>query len=189
MPRGRPPKNNNVIVFNDVLSVPKNNKNKTKKNKRSKINHVPLLNDIDSHDPLNNFMNQSNNPDHIIEVKRRGRKKGRNKKEELDYKPDDVIDYMIRNFPYMGIEKIKDRVLDGLKTKKIMDETPYMLSKFLHNGIVHYYDDYGTILNSDCVVVGYFVKNDDGSESKYMIDLNKKDNRSFQEVIDHIESL
>ncbi len=198
MPRGRPPKNNlnqklhtvpDQQLFDETnfKIVAKNNK-KNKNKKQNTCVNQPIDSNFDALINETNNLSLNNEPEQITQVKKRGRKRGRKKKEELDFKPDDVIEYMIRNFPYMGIEKIKDRVLNGLKTKKLMDETPYMLSKFLHNGANHYYDDYGMILNDDCVVVGYFVKNDDGSESKYMIDLNKKDTRSYQEIIDHIES-
>jgi hypothetical protein len=171
MVRGRPSKNYDANN-DDIESFKKNDKC---------IN----LKDQDLNESVTvNHSDQSQNSD----VKKRGRKKGRGRKDELDFKPEAVIDYMIRNFPYMGIEKIKHRVLDGLKTKRNMNDTPYMLCKFSHNGANHYHDDYGTILNADCMVVGYLVKNDDGSEKKYMIDIKKKDTRSYQEVIDQIES-
>lgn len=202
MPRGRPPKNKNnnvnknLTMDTDGMNCPakkkkyqrkkkqENGKKEKGKKEKENLEHPSLPFSDPILDPLFDHLGNSIK----IEGKKRGRKRGRKKKED-EIKPEDVIDYMIRNFPRMGIEKIKDRVLNGLKTKKLMDETPYTLDKILHNGIYYYQDAYGTILNADGIIVGYSVKNDDESESKYMIDLDKKDTRSYQEVIDHIESM
>ena len=122
------------------------------------------------------------------EAKKRGRKRGRKKKEtELLFKPEEVIDYVHRNFPLMGIDRIRDKVIDGLKVMREFGDSPYLLYKFTYSDTIYYYDNEGAILNTDGKLVGYFVKQQDGNNKMYMFKRKNKDVRSFQEVIDSIE--
>lgn len=119
--------------------------------------------------------------------KKRGRKKGKNKKDEL-MKPEDVLDYMIRNFPNMEIEKIRNKVLDGLKNKKKMEDEPYILDKFPLNGKSYYYDDNGIVFDIDANIVGFFVSHDNGTKKLYMIN-DDNNNMTYDEIIASIENI
>jgi hypothetical protein len=124
-----------------------------------------------------------------LDAKKRGRKRGRKKRNhELVFKPHEVIDYMIRNFPHMQIEKIREKVINGLMMMRDIGDNPYLLCKFSHDGKVYYYDDKNTILNPDGQVVGYFIQQPDGSNKMYMINLKNKDDRTYQQIIDSIEA-
>jgi hypothetical protein len=124
------------------------------------------------------------------EAKKRGRKRGRKKKEEyLLFKPEEVIDFVHRNFPLMGIDRIRDKVIDGLKIMREFGDSPYLLYKFTYDDTIYYYDNEGAILNTDGKLVGYFVKQKDGNNKMYMFKRKNKDIRTFQEVIDSIERL
>jgi hypothetical protein len=125
------------------------------------------------------------------EPKKRGRKSGRKKdSQDMLLKIDDVLDYMARNYPHLGIDKIRDKIIIGIKEMKSIETNPHLLYKFKHNDMTYYYDEKGAIYNPDGKVVGYFVKHDNNSiDSKmYMIESKNKDTRTFQEVIDSIEN-
>lgn len=122
------------------------------------------------------------------EPKKRGRKSGRKKTDqEFLLKPEKVLEYMIRNYPSLGIDKIRDQIIIGLKEMKTIEEEPYRLYKFRYNGNDYYCDEKFAIYNTDAKVVGYFVKRPNDSKKMYMIDSKDKDTRTFQEVIDSIE--
>lgn len=124
------------------------------------------------------------------EAKKRGRKRGRRKKgEEFIMKPEDVLDYMIRNFPGMKLEHIRDKVIKGLKLKRDIGENYYVLDKFIYKGLVYYYDSRNTILNSDAQFVGFFINQDDGSKKIQFLKSSQEDNRTYEAVIDDIERI
>jgi len=122
------------------------------------------------------------------EAKKRGRKRGRRKKEsDILFTPQEVIDYIDRNYPLMGIDRIREKVIEGLKTMREFGDSPYLLYKFTYDDTVYYYDDKGAILNTDGQLVGYFILQTDGNNKMYMFKRKNKDTRTFQEVIDSIE--
>lgn len=124
------------------------------------------------------------------EAKKRGRKRGRRKKgEEFIMKPEDVIDYMIRNFPDMQIEKIKDKVIKGLRLKRDIGENYYVLDKFMYNGEIYYYDSRNSILNSDAQFVGFFLDQEDGTKKIQFLRQPNDDTRTYEQIIADIESI
>jgi len=177
MPRGRPRKNKKIDTM--LLNLDQNEVSDPPRQKRKYVRKKkPEQNKADDGTIIK------------PEAKKRGRKRGRKKKEqELLLKPDEILEYMIRNFPYMGIEKIKDKVINGLKVMKDIGDNPYLLYKFTHDDKIYYYDDMNTILNTDGQIVGFFIKQNDGINKMFMIDKKNRDIRSFQEVIDEIEGL
>ena len=181
MPRGRPRKNKKIdnimldLEQDDINNI--NNINDAQRQKRKYIRKKkPEQNKADDGTIIK------------PEAKKRGRKRGRKKKEqELLLKPDEILAYMIRNFPYMGIEKIKDKVINGLQIMKDIGDNPYLLYKFIHEDKTYYYDDMNTILNADGQIVGFFIKQPDETNKMCMIDRKNRDIRTFQEVINEIE--
>jgi len=123
------------------------------------------------------------------EAKKRGRKRGRRTKEQdATFKPEEILDYIHRNYPLMGIDRIRDKVIDGLKVMREFSNSPYILYKFTYDDTIHYYDDNGAILSADGKLVGYFVRQPDGMNKMCMFTRKNKDARSFQQVIDSIEN-
>lgn len=122
-------------------------------------------------------------------AKKRGRKKGIKDNKDSIFKPDEILDYMIRNFPEMGIERIKEKVLIGLKVMKDIEDNPYLLDKFIHNNVTYYYDDKNAIFNTDGKVIGFFIKqpNVDNDVKIYHIESNR-DARTYEEIINFIEN-
>jgi len=178
MPRGRPPKNkkptdsNNKLNKNVEIKAIEPPRQKRKYTKRQKV-------------PKNIAED-----DTVIklEAKKRGRKRGRKKKDqELTFRSEEVVDYMIRNYPHMGIERIREKVLDGLKVMKDINDEPYRLYGFVHKKIKYYYDDNDAILNTDGVIIGYFIKQEDQNKKMYMLQQNNTDIRTFEQVINSIE--
>ena len=124
----------------------------------------------------------------IFESKKRGRKRGRKKKNsDLIFRPDEIIDYMVRNFPYMGIDKIKDKVLNGMNILRNMGNSAYLLYQFTYEGVTYYYDDMNAVLNTDAQVIGYLIDQTDGGKKLYLLHPNTRDNRTYQQVINDIE--
>jgi hypothetical protein len=124
----------------------------------------------------------------IPESKRRGRKRGRKKGTvEFVFKPEEVLDYVQRTYPLLGIDKIHDKIINGLKVMKEFGNIPYLLYKFRYDDIVYYYDEKGSILNTDGKFVGVFVKQTNGHDKMYMFEQKHMDTQSFQKVIDSIE--
>lgn len=122
------------------------------------------------------------------EGKKRGQKRGRKKKGlNMLFKPEEVLDYIDRNFPLIKIDRIREKVIDGMKAMREFGEFPYILYKFTHESAIHYYDDKGAVLNADGRLVGYFIKQPDGHNKLYMFEQKNKDNRSYQDVINQIE--
>lgn len=209
MPRGRPPKNKKVVDQDkdDSKYIKISTKNtKLPKGSGKSILNLELDEDELNYD-LNNVITEAPrqkrkytkrkkveqniaDDDTVIkpEAKKRGRKRGRKKKDqELTFKSEEVLDYMIRNYPHMGIERIRDKVIDGLKIMKELGDNPYLLYKFSHDDNTYYYDDKNAILNTDGKIVGYFIKQEDGSNKMFSITQKNKDIRTFDQVIDSIE--
>lgn len=122
------------------------------------------------------------------EAKKRGRKKGRMKKKDLTMKPEEVLDYMIRNYPGMKIECIKDKVVNGLKLKNRLYNEPYVLDKFKLNGKNYYYDDYGSVIDSDATLVGYFLDKEDGTKQLYMLNDITEEDELFNDIYKKINN-
>jgi hypothetical protein len=199
MPRGRPPKNKKILDKEKSKYI----KTCTKHSKGSGKSILRQELDDDLNDEIieaprqkrkytkRRKMEQNIADDETIirhEAKKRGRKRGRKKKDQdQEFKPEDVLDYMIRNYPQMGIDRIRDKVIDGLKVMKELGDNPYLLYKFSHDGNTYYYDDKNAILNTDGSIVGYFVKQEDGSNKMFSILQKNKDMRTFAQVIDSIE--
>jgi hypothetical protein len=122
------------------------------------------------------------------ESKKRGRKRGRKKQEhDMLFKPEEILDYIQRNYPHVNIEKIRYKIIDGLKLMREFGERPYLLYKFEYDHTTYYYDDRGSILNTDGQLVGLFVKQSNDINKMFMFESKNKDRRTFQEVIDQIE--
>lgn len=115
-------------------------------------------------------------------VKKRGRKKN---DATQNYKVTDVVDYMIRNFPDMEIEKIREKVIEGMTNMRDLGNGPCVFEKFVKDGIVYYNDTRGTVLNKDGQVVGYIVEKENGVKKMYLI--KKREKKSYQEIISEIE--
>ena len=124
------------------------------------------------------------------EAKKRGRKRGRKKRDqEVLFKTEEILDYMIRNYPHMGIDQIKTQVIEGLIAMKQIGDTPYVLEKFTHtDGSIYYTDTKGAIFNTDALIVGYFIKQPDGKEKMYLIEQKNKIIKSYDEIIKSIEN-
>lgn len=121
------------------------------------------------------------------EGKRRGRKRGRKKKDsEFMFKPEFIMDYVIRNFPKMDMDKIKDKVISGLMLMKKYDSNPYLLTKISYDGNIYYKDDRHTVFNPDGQIIGYLIKQDDNSNKLYLINDTTIDTRSYEEIMDFI---
>jgi hypothetical protein len=198
MPRGRPPKNKQKVVENS------NNVNNNVSHSLSNIRDTcDVHQNFDEHGNLieeprkkrkyvrKQKPEQNKSYDNIdikLEAKKRGRKRGRKRKEQdFVFKPEDIMDYVIRNFPQMRMDIIKTKVVDGLKLMKDFDNNPYLLTKFIIDNQVYYYDDKSTIVNPDGQVIGYFIKQADGSNRMYPINPKNSDDRSYGEIIDWIE--
>ena len=198
MPRGRPPRNKADKKDSKYVKISSKN---TKRPKGSE-NSI-LKQELDPDDEITEAprqkrkytkrrkMEQNIADDETVirhEAKKRGRKRGRKKKDQDQaFKPEDVLDYMVRNYPHMGIDRIRDKVIDGLKVMKELGDNPYLLYKFSHDGNTYYYDDKNAILNTDGSIVGYFVKQEDGTNKMFSILQKNKDTRTFDQVIDSIE--
>ena len=177
MKRYKPPNIKKTLESTEIISLAKD-LNELPLQKRKYIKHKKINKNI-----------ADDNTIIKTEAKKRGRKKGRTKKTiDLTFKPDEVLDYIIRNYPHIGIERIRDKVINGLNEMKIMGDNPYLLYKFTYEGTKYYYDDKNAIFNTDSKIVGYFIKQPDGNNKMYPILKKNKDTRTFQEVINSIEN-
>lgn len=123
------------------------------------------------------------------ETKKRGRKRGRKSKDqEVVFKPHEILDYIHRNYPLMGINRIREKVIDGLKLMRDLEEGAYILTKFTYDGSSYYFDDNNAILNTDGKLIGLFISQTDGNNKMYLFNRKDKDIRTFKEVIDDIEN-
>ncbi len=90
--------------------------------------------------------------------KKRGRKK---KVHELIMKPEDVINFIDKKYPYTGLSFIKDDIIRSLKVREQFGEQPYLVDQIFHDGKVYWKDEYNNILNSDAQNVGHIIKKGD----------------------------
>lgn len=157
----------------------------TKKSKESK--ELKESNESKEDISVNNAIKTDNN---ITEIKsqqshHRGRKRGRkSKNQEILFKPEEVMDYIARNYPDIGIDRIRNKVVNGLKVMKNIKNNPYLLYKFPYKNVTYYYDDNGAILNTDGVLIGYFIHRGGGIKKMYMFDQKSKDTRYADEIIE-----
>ena len=87
-------------------------------------------------------------------TKKRSRKK---KNQELLLKPEDILDYIDRNYPKLQINKIRNSVIEGLKNRDQNVEQTYVLDEVLVSGETYYCDPDGNILNNDAHICGYVI--------------------------------
>lgn len=86
------------------------------------------------------------------EPKRRGRKR---KNHEQVITPEFVVDYIIFNYPFIGLNKIRDKVLNEIKNHDPSHKIRYILDVFDHNDNKYYRDMYGNILDNNAKHVGH----------------------------------
>lgn len=118
-----------------------------------------------------------------VVLKKRGRKPGKTMKKkpgELDYNPEYVIDFMIKSYPYMEIDKIKTKVLSDLKRKKEFYNHPNLLTKIRYEGNIYHYDSLGVVYDAECNHIGYLI-----DKKVYPVNIQIK---SFESVINSIEN-
>jgi hypothetical protein len=94
--------------------------------------------------------------------KKRGRKK---KNQELLLKPDEVLDYIERNYPKLGIKRIRDSIIEGLKNRDQNVEQTYILDEILVADETYYCDSKGNILNDDAQICGFVIDSDADTNS------------------------
>lgn len=97
-----------------------------------------------------------------VPPKKRGRKK---KNQELILKPEEVLDYMERNYPKLGIKKIRNSVIEGLKNREQNVEQTYVLDEILIADETYFCDTKGNILNHDAQICGYIIGSDSDTDS------------------------
>jgi hypothetical protein len=205
-PRGRPPKNktnipNTTCESNKDTKKYKKNTDKTgvfidehgkeidpprQKRKYTRRKHLKNILSGDGTNTNGSELKEEEKSKNV-QPKQRGRKRGRkSKNQEVLFKPEEVVDYIIRNYPNIGIDKIRDKLIDGLKIMKDVKNNPYLLYKFPYKGTTYYYDDNDAILNSDGILIGYFIKQHNGSKKMYMFE--KKYTINFEKIIEAVES-
>jgi len=191
MPRGRPrkirpdnPGNNPVNNENKMNPVdPAINQKQIKPKRKYTKRGSQKIDVVYNGEPPNETINNNIKP----EGKKRGRKRGRKKRNaETMFKVEDVLDFIKRRYPFMGIDKIKDDVINGIGKMRELINSPYLLYKFNYNDKTYYYDDTNTVVNSDGQTVGYIVKRMEGPNRLYMIETNF-DTRTYEQVINEIE--
>ncbi|VBB17974.1 hypothetical protein YASMINEVIRUS_437 [Yasminevirus sp. GU-2018] len=195
MPRGRPPKNKPPVEEVDDDAVNEKNFKKIS----TKGGAPPLVDSKNEEEPVRQKrkytrrkpVEQNKADDGTVikpEAKKRGRKRGRKKKDQdMLFKPEEVIDYVHRNFPLMGIDRIREKVMEGLKKMREFGDNPYLLYKFTYNANTYYYDDKGAILNEDGQMVGVFIKQDDGFNKMYMFARKKDNTLTHSEVLEALK--
>lgn len=101
-------------------------------------------------------------------AKPRGKK---GKMATLMMKPEEVIDFMIRNYPSMNIELIRESVLDSLRNREDNEERLNVLEEITIDDEQYYYDGRGNIINCDTNMCGFVI----GLMSDYSGSLNSSD--------------
>ncbi len=117
-----------------------------------------------------------------ITEKRRGRKK---KDNQQCFRPDYVIDFMIRNYPLMGIEKIRENVLIALKTCDGTHLPQYVLDVMEYDNKKYYYDKYGCILDTNGQLVGHSMT----INNELCIYMYSSHYKEMEEIMSVIESI
>ena len=190
--RGRPPKNRDpndpkyVKISTKSNLIP--NKNQLGYGETIKLSEVRQKRKYTRRKPI--AYNKTDD-DKVIkpEAKKRGRKRGRKKRDmEILFTPQEVIEYIHRNYPLMGIDKISDKVVEGLRVMREFGDSPSLYYKFTYDDITYYYDDRNAILNADGQLVGHFIPQGDGNNKMYLFNRKNQDTRTFEEVIDWIEN-
>lgn len=93
----------------------------------------------------------------IDTTKKRGRKR---QVSDALMKPEDVLNYIDRNYPKLGISKIKEDILNGLKNRDQNAEHVYVLDEIKIANEIYYCDPDGNILNDDARICGFVVGSD-----------------------------
>lgn len=93
-----------------------------------------------------------------------GAKKG--KITAMVMRPEEVIDFMIRNYPMMHIELIKDSVLERLRDKEDNEERLKVLEVINIDGQKYYHDGRGNIVNCDIEMCGFVTGEATRSDTK-----------------------
>lgn len=103
------------------------------------------------------------------------KKRGRKKRTPSNLmKPEDVINYMIRTYPKMQLDKIKDDVLNGLKKSTTAMERLYVLDELIVGDDIYYCDSGGTVLNDDAHICGFVIDSESEDSSKKPKDSSKE---------------
>lgn len=148
-----------------------------------------IINDIENNIPPKKFIRIDNNIVIKREAKKRGRKKGKRKKDDkFLIRPVDVIDYIHSCWPQLEINLIKDKVIKGIRKEKEKGKEYYVLDKFIYKNNIYWVDNRNTILDNDANFVAIFIDNDNGSKQIYFIEPKNTDNRTYDEVIKNIEN-
>lgn len=105
----------------------------------------------------------------VIQKKKVVNKRGR-KKKELELKPEEIIDYIIHNYPQFGLITIRDKLLATFKMLKFNITIPnYVVNIIEHNNKIYYVDDYGNVMQDNVNnLVGQYVHFDDGTSQIYI---------------------
>ena len=90
----------------------------------------------------------------IKQPKKRGRKIGKKEYIQL-YKPNEILDYIQRNYPALGVDKIKTKLLNAIVNEKTLEKKTYILTPFIYNNTTYYYDEYNSILNTSGSLIGF----------------------------------
>jgi hypothetical protein len=94
------------------------------------------------------------------------KKRGRKKRTPSNLmKPEDVIDYMIRTYPKMKLDKIKDHVLTGLIKRNTEMERLYVLDELIVGEHTYFCDSDGTVLNDDAQICGFLTDSLESNDS------------------------
>ena len=96
-------------------------------------------------------------------LKKRGRKIEPKKYEINDMKPNEVLDFSIKNYPQMGIEKLKDKILTEMfETKNNNND---ILIKFSHDDTYYYYDNNtNDVFNQNGTKIGTMITDSKGEK-------------------------
>lgn len=108
-------------------------------------------------------------------------KRGR-KKRVADVSPEQLLDYIIRNYPQLGVDKIKDKILITIKSQNGLFLPNYVLDILEYKGKKYYYDMYGNLLNENAENVGQYI--DIGDEKKiYLYEDTYDDKINIDDII------
>jgi hypothetical protein len=158
---------NDLSKSTNDLSKPTNDLSKPTNDLGNKKRHYTKRKNVDvSVDKANKQSNQNKQ----IDVKRRGRKK---KDMEQHLNPEQVLDFIIRNYPHFGINRIRDQILVSLKTYNGVFTKSYVLDIIWYQGVKYYYDRFGNILDQEAQNVGQYIEieGESGKQRKvYMYD-------------------
>jgi hypothetical protein len=114
------------------------------------------------------------------------KKRGRKKRTPSNLmKPEDVIDYMIRTYPKMQLDKIKNHILTGLIKRNTEMERLYVLDELIVGEYTYFCDSGGTVLNDDAQICGFVIDSDKEAVDKEVSDKEVSDKEvSDKEVSD-----